>query len=196
MNKCKGYQKNPGRSTDQVILPLGKKEDLTTESLKEKKVLRFEEIKEDDEYKGKRSLVSFDENEDQKLGVTKGEETVRTVEGVKEGKYEEKKQKLKLSKDTSVQDKRKRLMEIKKKKRASVRWQPTNQFVFDYLSLGGAKMISQTKIGRLRSAIPGRDLQAEDSSSDVSDPEIRRLKRKAGVWWRYRIRRCPVHPFV
>ena len=105
----------------------------------------------------------------------------RTVEGVKEGKYEEKKQKLKLSKDTSVQDKRKRLMEIKKKKRASVRWQPTNQFVFDDLSLGGAKMISQTKIGRLRSAIPGRDLQAEDSSSDVSDPEIRRLKRKAGV---------------
>ena len=88
MNKRKIYQKNPGRSTDQAILPLGKKEDLTTEGPKEKNVLRFEEIKEDDEYKGKRSLVSFDENEDQKLGVTKGEETVRTVEGVKEGKYD------------------------------------------------------------------------------------------------------------
>ena len=34
----------------------------------------------------------------------------------------------------------------------------------------------------------GRDLQTEDSSSDVFDPEIRRLKRKAGVWWKYMIR--------
>ena len=181
-NKRAMYQKNPGRSTDQVLHPLGIKEDLTAEETKDKKTTKIEEIKEEN-YDTVKSGVSFqlpESPEDNK--VTSEGNNVADVPP-KEGKAEENKTTaLRMSKDTSVQEKRKRLMEIKKKKRASVRWQqPTNHFALDDLSLGGAKMISQSKISRLRSAIPENELQLEDTNSDISDPEIRRLKRKAGV---------------
>ena len=187
-NKRAMYQKNPGRSTDQVLHPLGIKEDLTAEETKDKKTTKIEEIKEEN-YDTVKSGVSFqlpESPEDKK--VTSEGNNVADVPP-KEGKAEENKTTaLRMSKDTSVQEKRKRLMEIKKKKRASVRWQqPTNHFALDDLSLGGAKMISQSKISRLRSAIPENELQLEDTNSDISDPEIRRLKRKAGVWCKFMI---------
>lgn len=47
--------------------------------------------------------------------------------------------------------------------------------------MGGAKLIANTKLDRLKSAMPARERQIEDTESDVSDPEIKRLKRKAGV---------------
>jgi hypothetical protein len=42
-------------------------------------------------------------------------------------------------------------------------------------------MISSSKLSKLKSAMPGRALKFEDSDSDVSDPEIKRLKRKASI---------------
>lgn len=56
-----------------------------------------------------------------------------------------------------------------------------NPLALEDYSLGDTKMISQTKLGRLKSAMPGRGNLANDSDSEESDPEIKRLKRKAGV---------------
>jgi len=63
-----------------------------------------------------------------------------------------------------------------------VRWEPPpNPFVFDDLDLGDTKMVKQTKLGRLKSAMPAREREFEDTDSDISDPEIKRLKRKASI---------------
>lgn len=73
-------------------------------------------------------------------------------------------------------------MKLNKKKRASVRGHlPSNPFVLEDLSLVGGKMIAQNKLGRLRSEMPNRNLQLYESDSEESDPEIKRLKRKAGI---------------
>jgi hypothetical protein len=42
-------------------------------------------------------------------------------------------------------------------------------------------MIKQTKLDRLKSAMPGKNNLGVDSESEQSDPEIKRLKRKAGI---------------
>jgi len=63
-----------------------------------------------------------------------------------------------------------------------VRWQPkANPLALEDFSLGQTKMISHSKLGRLKSAMPAREMQFEDSDSEESDPEIKRIKRKAGV---------------
>lgn len=74
-------------------------------------------------------------------------------------------------------------MRLNKKKRSSVRWQPREAplVLLEDHSLGGAKMISNTKLGRLKSAAPVKHPQFDDSESDISDPEIKRIKRKASV---------------
>lgn len=63
-----------------------------------------------------------------------------------------------------------------------MRWnQVTNPLSFEGLDFGSSKMITQSKLNRLKSAMPSNLLDNIDSSSDSSDPEIKRLKRKAGT---------------
>ena len=63
-----------------------------------------------------------------------------------------------------------------------MRWnQGINPLSFEGLDFGSSKMIAQSKLNRLKSAMPSNLLDNIDSSSDSSDPEIKRLKRKAGT---------------
>ena len=73
-------------------------------------------------------------------------------------------------------------------KRASARWIPSvNPLFVDDDDLGDHKMITKTKLGRLKSAMPGKEANFEDTDSDVSDPEIKRLKRKASICCKFMI---------
>ena len=42
-------------------------------------------------------------------------------------------------------------------------------------------MVTNSKLNRLKSAMPVNRLDDMDTESDKSDPEIKRLKRKAGI---------------
>ena len=61
----------------------------------------------------------------------------------------------------------------------------TNPFVLD--DFGDSKLISGSKLGRHKSAMPGKEKNFEDSDSELSDPEIKRLKRKASICCKFMI---------
>lgn len=62
-----------------------------------------------------------------------------------------------------------------------------NPFVSDDLGLGDTKFLMNNKLNRNKSAMPQRNLEFEETSSEYSDPEVKRLKRRAVICCKYTV---------
>lgn len=172
MDKRARYKKSTGGSSDLAVAP--KSENLLKGSIMKKNTAKDEPIK--------KATVLFDVAEDPeedeyapRISVSKPpDEPKQDKTGTPEVLRKLTKGERQLKKD--------KMIAMKNFRKASVRWNPiSNHFAFEGLDIGGAKMITNSKLNRLKSAIPNNMLDQMESDSEQSDPEIKRLKRKAGI---------------
>ena len=176
MDRRAKFQKNPGRSTDQIIIPNDKNNDLI-KNLRPKKTVRIQE-----EPAKKTTKFNIDkENEEAapKISITKAD---KKDEEKEDDSSDSPPIKRRITKNESQNNKKMILANLKCERKASMRWDKVmNPLSSEGLDFGDSKMITQSKLNRLKSAMPPNMLDNIDSSSDSSDPEIKRLKRKAGI---------------